>query len=189
VTTTKDRIVVWWARHSPQDCSFFSAIAARLTDHSFDALDVTGTQHNFKARDGTSIFSQTAEEVSTMRHEGFELLFDTQSPVTAVQRERHGTVWRQLRRENAPFRIVAETGLVSASIDHFDALILRNVNAEWRRLDRALYAAFSDPHPYSRISDGMLLMRLSAMVDDGRVLADHYPLNVRTGSVRQGCKR
>ncbi len=184
VTTTDDRLVVWWGRHSPQDCSFFLALAACFVEKSYYAIEVTGTEYIFTAQDGRRVLSKPAEEVSTMRHEGLQQLFDKQVPVDASQRKLAATKWLQLRQENAPFRILSKVGLVSAPIDFFDTFILKHVSSHWRHLHMVLLDVYVSQHCYSRISSGMIQMRIADMVEDGRILTDKHPLNVRESSVR-----
>ncbi len=183
VMTAEGNLVVWWGR-SPPEWSFFLAFAAQLAERSYETIEVTGTQHEFVGRNGTRILSQPAEGVSTMRHEGLELLFDKQVLVSAGQRELAAAQWLHLCRENAPFRIVSDTGLVSAPIDVFDAFILERLSTDWRDLSAVLWDVYSRQHHYCRISSGMILMRLAAMVDDGRVLANQVPLNVKCSRIR-----
>lgn len=184
VTTTNDRLVLWWGRRSPRDYSFYLALAARLIDRPFDAIDVTGAQYTFTAHDGTHILSQPAQEVSTIRHEGLKQLFDTQAPVSASQRELSATKWRQLCRENAAFRILSEAELISAPLDYFDSFILSHVPSGWRPLHQVLWDVYTHQLNHSRVSSGMIWMRLAAMVNDGRVMTDKHPFNIRNSSVR-----
>ena len=183
VMTTEGRLVLWWGR-SPREWSLFLAFAARLLERPYEAIEVTGTQHEFVNWNGTRSLSEPAEDVSTMRDEGLELLFDKQVPVSARQRQQAAAKWLHLRRENAPFRLVSDEGPVSAPVDFFDAFILERMRTEWRKLPSVLWDVCSHQHINNRMSDGMIHMRLAVMVEDGRVLADRLPLDVRHSRVR-----
>ena len=53
VSTTDDRLVVWFGRHSASELAFFHAWVDRLDDRSYELIDVTGRQVPFRRRDGT----------------------------------------------------------------------------------------------------------------------------------------
>jgi hypothetical protein len=185
VTTTDDELVVWWGRHSSRECAFFMALADRLLDRPFNAIDVTEVEYSFTGGDGSQILSQAPQEVSTMQREGLAGLLDTQKPVNEAERRDAALHWRQLRQENAPFRILSPGGLVSAPLDYFDDQILAQLSLEWQKVPRVLWnSSRLDERQHIQLSDYMAHKRLVFLVENGRVLADGDPRNTRTCRVR-----
>jgi hypothetical protein len=72
VTTTDDRLVVWFGRHSAPELAFFLAMADRLGDRSYDIVDVTGAR---------------SPAVSLVLTDRLRALLGTERPITAQERE------------------------------------------------------------------------------------------------------
>jgi len=161
VTITDDRLVIWFGRHSAPELAFFLAFADRLGDRSYDIVDVT---------------SARSPAVSLVLTDRLRALLGTERPVTAQEREEASRQWRRLRVENAPFRVVTPTGLVSAPIDHFDALLIERTTPEWRKIGRIVGDTMGcNLKPYWQVGDLMLRARVVALVGEGKLLADGDP--------------
>jgi hypothetical protein len=112
-------------------------------------------------------------------------LLGIERPLTSEERESSRQRWQRLRKENAPFRIVTEEGLVSASIDYFDPLLLAETTPKWQKL--AFVVGNTMGHssdPYHQVGDFMLLARIVALVEGGLLLAEGDPWDMRTCRVR-----
>lgn len=166
VATTDDRLVVWFGRHSASELAFFLAMADRLGDRPYDIVDVTGT-------------------VSVIPPDRLATLLGTEQPITAQESEEARRQWRQLRRENAPFRVVSSAGLVSAPIEHFDSALVEQAAPEWRKIARVVSATMAyTSEPYYQVGDLMLLTRVVALVEEGKLLADGDPWDMHACKVR-----
>jgi hypothetical protein len=176
VATTDDRLVVWFSQHSARELAFFLAWADQLGERTYDIIDVTGRRLPFRERDGTVALSRPVGSVSMVSSYSLKSLLGKEQPVTAQDRDKSRGRWRQLQIENAPFRIVEETGLVSASIDHFDPWLLAEATLEWQSVRRVVAAAMIlNSEPFLQVYDVMLHTRVVALVDEGRLLADGDP--------------
>ena len=185
VATTDDRLVVWFGRHSACELAFSLAWADRLGDRPYDIVDVTGLQWPFNRPDGSTAMSPPAQMVSIIPEDRLRTLLGSERPVTAQEREEARRQWRQLRLENVPFRVVSPTGLVSAPVDHFDALLIERVTKEWRRTIRVVAETMGySSEPYHQVGDLMLLTRVAALIDEGKLLADGDPWDMRSCRVR-----
>jgi len=185
VETTGDRLVVWFARHSSQELSFFLAWADRLGERTYDIIDVTGLRIPFKRPDGSEALSSPGQAVALVSRNALRSLLGSERPVTAREQENARQHWLRLKRENAPFRVVDETGLVSASDDHFDRLILERAAPDWKRVVSVIAEAMGyNSEPYIQVGDMMLLTRVVALVNDGKLLADGDPWDMRACRVR-----
>jgi Protein of unknown function/Domain of unknown function (DUF1835) len=170
VTTTDDRLVIWFGRHSASELAFFLALADRLADRSYDIIDVTGPR------------SPAASIIPTDR---LTVLLGTERPITSQERDEACRQWRRLRAENAPFRVVTPTGLVSAPVDHFDPLLIERATPEWRKVARVVGDTMGyNLEPYVQVGDMMLLARVVALVGEGKLLADGDPWDMHSCRVR-----
>jgi hypothetical protein len=169
-TTTDDRLVVWFGRLSAKELAFFLALADRLGDRSCDIVDVTGPR---------------SPAVSIVPTDQLRVLLGTERPITSQEREEASRQWRRLRVENAPFRVVTPTGLVSVPADHFDPLLIERATPEWRKIARVVGDTMGyNIEPYMQVGDLMLLARVVALIDEGKLLADGDPWDMHSCRVR-----
>ena len=179
-TSFEGRLIVWFGRHSASELAFFLAWTDRVTGRPYDIIDVTARQVPFRQQDG-SFVSRPAQFVSIVRHEALQLLLGSERPITAKERETSSRHWRRLRNENAPFRIVTDAGLASAPIDYFDPWILQQATTEWRTVARVVGEVMGHNfEPYDQVHELMLLARVTALVDQGKLLAEGDPWDMRS---------
>lgn len=185
VTSSEIRLVVWFGRHSASELAFFLAWTDRLGDKPYDVIDVTGRRLPSRGRDGSTALSQSAQSVSIMQPDGLKSLLGTERPIPTQERDESRQRWRRLRAENAPFRIVTEAGLASAPLDYFDPWIFKQVTTEWRSVARIVGRTMQDNcEPYFQISDLVLQARVVALVEEGRLLAEGDPWEMRSCRIR-----
>jgi hypothetical protein len=112
-------------------------------------------------------------------------LLGSQKPATSQQLEESRQAWRRLKADNAPFRVVTATGLVSAPMDYFDPSLLERATPEWKRVARVIgeTMVYTD-EPYMQVGDLMLRTRVSVLVNEGKLLADGDPGDMLTCQVR-----
>jgi hypothetical protein len=180
LATTDARLVVWFGRNAASELAFFLACADRLGERPFDIMDVQLPM--VKAEDGSGVYP--GRHVAVVGEDQLLTLFGTERPITAGEREEARQRWRRLRAENAPFRIVTETGLASAPIDVFDDWILSEATAEWRSAGRIVGDALAyHGDPYRQVGEVMMWARLAALVDEGKLVAHGDPLH-RSAPIR-----
>lgn len=171
IDTAGERLVVWFGRHSASELAFFLALADRLGDRPYDIVDVT--------------VSQPAGAVAMVPTHRLVSLLESARPISPQEAVDAGQLWQHLRAQNAPFRIVTSAGLASAPIEHFDASILEQASKGW--LNAAYVIGSTLAHscePYIQVGDIALLARLVALVEEGELLADGDPWDMRTCRVR-----
>lgn len=185
VATTDDRLVVWFGRHSARELAFFLAWVDRLGERPYQIIDMTGRRLPFRGRDGSTVLSQPVQSVSIVQSDALRSLLGQEHPITAQDRNESRQRWQCLRRENAPFRIVTETGLVSAPIDYFDPLLLAQATPEWQKVALIVGKTMGyNSEPYFQVYDLMLRARIVALVDEGRLLADGDPWEMHSCRIR-----
>jgi hypothetical protein len=185
VSTTDDRLVVWFGRHSASEHAFSLAWADRLGDRPYDIIDVTGLRFSSKREHGYPALSAPVGSVGIINPDRLRTLLGSERPATAPDSEEARQSWRRLKAEDAPFRVVTATGLVSAPIDYFDPSLLERATPEWKRVARVIgeTLALTD-EPYFQVGDVMLLARVVALVSDNKLLADGDPWDMRSCRVR-----
>jgi hypothetical protein len=182
--TANQRLVVWFGRHSASEFAFFLALADRLGDRSYDIVDVTDLQW-IPLPDGSSAVSQAVGAVSIAPTDQLVAQLEAARPISPQEASDAVRLWQRLRSQNAPFRVVTPAGLASAPIDHFDSSILEQAAREWRSSAYIIGSAMAhNCHPYMQVGDVMLLARLVALVEEGKLLADGDPWDVRACRVR-----
>ncbi|GEP54194.1 DUF3658 domain-containing protein [Reyranella soli] len=169
VETADERLVIWFGRHSASELAFFLALADRLGDRPYDIVEV----------------SQPDGAVGLVPTERLAALIETARPITPEEATDAGRLWQRLRAQNAPFRIVTPVGLASAPIDHFDSAILEQAAKVWLSAARVIGSTMAhNCEPYLQAGDTILLARLVALVEEGELLADGDPWDMRTCRVR-----
>lgn len=185
IMSTPDRLVVWFGRHSAHEHAFFLALVDRLGDRPYDIIDVTGLQMPVTRPGGKAELSSPRQAVSLINEEELALLLGTERAMTSQEREDAARRWRTLKSENAPFRIVTDPGLVSAPEDVFDALLLERATKDWRKVARVVAETMGhNMEPYIQVGDLMLLTRIVALVDQGKLVAHGDPWMMRKCEVR-----
>ena len=174
VAETDGRLVVWFGRHRASELAFFLAWAERLGDRQFEYIDVTGRR--FPGQNNPAELGPPMQSVGIMNPDMLRSLLGGEQLASTEFKEESRRVWRRLRAENAPFRIVTEAGLVSAPIDYFDPLILVRATSEWRSAARIIGETMGyNMEPYIQVGDVMLHARVVALIESGELLADGDP--------------
>jgi hypothetical protein len=135
--------------------------------------------------DQTLFGGRHAPPASVMPEDRLRALLGSGRPVSSAEMDEAQRRWRSLKSENAPFRIVSESGLISAPIDCFDPMLLERSTAEWSRATRIVGEAMGhNSDSYYQVGDLMLLTRIVALVEQGKLLADGDPWDMRNCRLR-----
>ena len=162
------RRVLWFGRHSALELAFFLAWTERLGDLPCEVIDVTES--------GPTVLSRPIEAVSIVPPEALKLLFGTERPMTRREIDESRRRWQRLQSENAPFRVVTESGLISAPADYFDPLLLSHATSDWQEIIYVVgHTLGASSEPYFQVGDLMLRARVVALVNEGRLLVDGDP--------------
>lgn len=185
ILSTSDRLVVWFSRHSSAEYAFYLSLAYRLGDRPYEIIDVTGMQLPVTLPGCQLGLSSPKLAVSLIPDDELASLFGTERAVTPQERENAAQCWSRLKSENAPFRIVTQTGLVSAPDTIFDDLLLEQATKKWRRVLRLIGDTMGhNMEPFIQTGDVMLRTRVVALVREGKLVADGDPSDIRRCHVR-----
>jgi hypothetical protein len=178
------KLVLWFGRGSAWDLCFLHLIVDRLADRALFAVDVTGLQYPATRWDGTKTICDPTSTVSTVHPGPLQELLGTERELDQEERAALRVHWQVLVHENAPFRIVSETGLVSVQEEHFDQALLDSASTTWRKLARVVGDTLASERARFQVGDLMLLVRAVALVEQGRLLAKGDPWQMRSCEVR-----
>lgn len=176
--------VLWFGRGSALELSFLHAMVDRLEGRRISFVDVTGFQYLVSRRDGTKSMCEPMPAVSIVRSEALQTLLGTEREPSGEELDGLRSRWRDLVRDDAPFRVATGEGLISAPADYFDSALLELASGEWRKVNRLIGDAFCHDKAYMQIGDLMLQSRIVALVEQGRFIAKGDPWEMRACEVR-----
>jgi hypothetical protein len=182
---SKDKLVVWFARHAAGELSFFLNWTDRLENRPYKIIDPTGKRFPFPKKDGSTAMAEPTKAVSLIRPGALASLLNTEREFSAAERELAADHWRRLKAENATFRIVTENGLRSAPADYFDRSLVEEATPDWQRMARLIGATIiKNDEPYHQVGDRMLQVRFVTLVKNGVLLAEGDPWDMRNCRIR-----
>jgi hypothetical protein len=165
------RKVAWLTRHSAREYAGFLEWLWRLGDEPCDLVDLTDVTISYDPEDGPPR-QRLAYGLGMLAPETIceQKLWDLAEPLDATARAQHLDLWRQLRSENAPLRVIEGRKLVSAPMSFFDSLLISFATNNWLRVARivgqSLGSGMDDSLP---VDDLLLRARINAMVESGRL--------------------
>jgi Protein of unknown function/Domain of unknown function (DUF1835) len=175
------RRVAWMSRRSaPEYCGFLEWLW-RLGDLPCEVIDLADMPVG--SRRAFSLSLLYPKEIVD------NAVWDRAQPLDLAARERYHGLWRQLRAENAPLRVVDADGLRSAPITFFDQQLLSFAKASWQKPARIIGEIFgewvgSQMEPYFQAGDGILAARVVALVECGLLEGRGNLMNIRQSEVR-----
>ena len=183
------RKVAWLSRRSPMEYAGFLEWLCRLGDNECDVVDLTDVTVSHRREHGTPERPRLAISLGMLHHDiiASEKLWDLAEPLQASMRTRYLDLWRQLREENAPLRVVEGGTLRSAPITFFDSFLMSYATDDWQKVARivgeALAAEWDDG--IFQTGDLVLAARVNALVESGRLeCRGKNPLEMRFSEVR-----
>ena len=165
------RKVAWLTRRSAQEYAGFLEWLWRLGDEPCDVVDLTDVTISYDPEDGPPR-QRLAFGLGMLAPESIceHKMWDLAKPLDATARAQHLDLWRQLRSENAPLRVIDGGKLVSAPMSFFDSLLISFATNNWQRVARivgqSLGSGMDDSLP---VDDMLLRARISALVESGRL--------------------
>ena len=168
VTSARVHPIYWVCRSDAGEHACFLEFAFRMAGRPFDIVEATGL--DFVTRDGVP----TPWSLGLLRPEDIIAsgLGERRRPFSQTESEAAFAAWLQLRRENAPLRIVRDGRLVSAPVTTFDACLIEQSAPEWevvaKLIGRAMeHLSFGMDPPGQSPGDTVLFGRVRALADAG----------------------
>jgi hypothetical protein len=165
------RKVAWLTRRSAKEYAGFLEWLWRLGDEPCDVVDLTDImischteQGEPRKRPAMSLGMLSPDRICE------DNLWDLAEPLETTAREQHLSLWRQLRSENAPLRVLDGDRLVSAPMSFFDSLLMSFVTENWQKVARIVGKSLVSGTDNSLPLDDILLRaRVNALVESGRL--------------------
>jgi hypothetical protein len=180
------RRVTWTSRRSAVEYCGFLEWLWRLGDLPCELVDLTDMPVGSHRR-AFSLALLSPKEVAA------NAVWDRAKALDAITRSHCNRLWRRLRLENAPLRVVDARGLQSAPITFFDQQLLSFVSADWQKPARIIYyytmADWAFPpmepqEPYFQAGDAILAARIIALVELGVLEGRGDLMNIQQSEVR-----
>jgi hypothetical protein len=171
-----DRKVAWMSRRTALEYTGFLEWLWRLGNVPCDILDLTDVTVAGRGQDGKPTTPRLATSVALLHwYQILESgLLDRPEPLSSAARQRYVDLWRRLRAENAPLRVLGTEGLASAPISYFDSLLLSFATREWQKTALVVGKSLASFWDNSLLQTGDLV--LAARV---RALSTAGPLEAR----------
>jgi hypothetical protein len=98
-------------------------------------------------------------------------LWDLAEPLQMTARGRYLELWRQLRSENAPLRVIDGDRLVSAPISFFDSVLMSYVTDDWQKVSRVVAPTLVSQMDDDILQTGdmFLAARINSLAENGRL--------------------
>lgn len=178
-------VIAWTSHRSVRDLTAFLALASqREGDLRFvDVAEVPFTGRDGQPGPRTGMTFGFVRDDQILAHG----LLDRAEPLAPAVAAGHRATWARLEREDADLRILDETGLASAPLTHFDAVILAGVTTVWQRCARVVGDAWhaASSGRYLQVGDSFIWYRLRELIDQGALEADGDLASMHTSRVRR----
>jgi hypothetical protein len=184
---TSARRVIWVSKLSAPEYGGFLEFVWRLGDAPCDIITFDRQEIVYRGRDGflrrnqVLVLGELAPEHFTETR-----YWEHAVPLDAVAREHFRANWARLRCENAPLRILDDSGMISVPITYFDDLLVACAIERWQKVARVIGEAlvsFIDG-PFYQVGHFVLAARLKALAQSGRLESQGDMAKPRFSEVR-----
>jgi hypothetical protein len=126
--------VAWISRRTASEYAGFLAWLARLGDLPCEIVDPTDAMIGDDS-DNRQVLPKRAIPLALLSSNQIVAndILNLRKELAADERSRYAEMWRKLRTENAPLRIISGDTLVSAPISFFDPLLLSHATTNWQK--------------------------------------------------------
>ena len=183
-----DRKVAWMSRRTTQEYAGFLEWLWRLDDLPCEVVDLTDVNVAGRGRDGRPTPPKLATSVALLHW--YQILenglLDRAEPLAPAARDQYLDLWRRLRDENAPLRVLGTGNLASAPISYFDPLLLSCATRNWRKAATVVGKVldiFSD-NSLRQTGDLVLAARVRALSTAGILAARGDLFDLQRSEVR-----
>jgi hypothetical protein len=161
------RPLLWYSRRDTLSFSGFLEWLWRSNDRPCEMMDITDL--SFPGINGYP--PRLAISPSLISPDEFikNDLLDSSQPLSARDRARYQSLWIDLKAKNSVLRVLTGEGLVSASIDYFDPLILSFTTNVWLKMARLIGHVLVDfsENGVHQTGDILIASRVRAFAEAG----------------------
>jgi hypothetical protein len=178
-------LVVWFGRGDARDLCLYFALCERCPDRITAIGDVSTISVQYEWPDGTTVSIPPPHNLNSISGNILSLLTALTVPPDPTEIVACSKRWRELKAENAPFRVVDDGALISQPATYFDTAILGAADKDWRRTVGVIARALNDCSRKSHhVSDYVLLSRVVALVGSGALEGEGDPWLMHESRVR-----
>jgi len=165
------RKVAWLTRRSASEYAGFLDWIWRLGEAPCEVVDLSEVMISYPSEHGPPRPPVLAVSLGMLHPDTIRNnnLWDLAEPLQMTVRDRYLDLWRQLRSENAPLRVVKGDNLVSAPISFFDSLLMSYGTNNWQKVIRIVGTAIAAEMDIFQASDMVLRARIDALAQAGRL--------------------
>jgi hypothetical protein len=180
------RRVAWLSRRSAQEYAGFLELLWRIGEKPIDVVDLTDVMVTGYEKGPTKPHLAISLALLPARQILENDLLGLARALAPASRAEYLELWRRLRQENAPLRVLSQDRLVSSPITFFDSLLLSHVKPEWQKAAMVVAKALTDFWDTSVLQTGDLVLaaRLRALADEGRLESQGDLHHIRHSEVR-----
>ncbi|MBZ9862133.1 DUF3658 domain-containing protein [Mesorhizobium sp. CA12] len=178
--------VAWVCRRNAMEFAGFLEFVSQVGDHPFRVVDITEVEFAPRPDRSESIPWRTLSFGHVLPDSMVKArLLERQTTLTGHELQACRDLWKRLRAENGPFRVVSDLSLQSAPITYFDKAIATHVTDDWRKCSYVVANCLSslwDDGTYC--GDLVLWSRVRALADEGVFEMEGDGVRMRNSSVR-----
>ena len=166
------RRIVWVSKRAAHEYAGYLEFVWRLGDAPCEVFEFAGDQVTYCRPDGgTTGWRTICLGELPPQHFVEKRYWESARPIDGARRARDRANWARLRQEDAPLRILSESGMISAPITYFDDRLLSCTIGQWRKVARVIGEALVGDldAPFHQVGDFVLHARLCALARSGRL--------------------
>lgn len=167
------RKVAWLTRRSAMEYAGFLDWLWRLGDTPCEVVDLTEVEVSSRPEHGPPRPPRLAVSLGMLNPDTIHnnKLWDLAEPLQMIGRDRYLDLWRQLRSENAPLRVIDGDNLVSATISFFDWVLMSYVTDNWQKVSWVVGSAMASQMDDWIIQTGdmVLAARIKTLAESGQL--------------------
>jgi hypothetical protein len=168
-----NRKVAWLTRRSAMEYAGFLDWLWRLGDAPCEVIDLSEVKVPYRSEHGPPRPPRLAVSLGMLHPDtiGHEKLWDLAAPLQMTTRRQYLDLWRQLRSENAPLRVIDGDNLVSAAISFFDWVLMSYVTHNWQKVSWVVGSAMASQMDdwIVQTGDMVLAARIKTLAESGRL--------------------
>jgi hypothetical protein len=180
--------IVWVSKRVVREYANFLEWVWRLGDAQYAVVEFDEAEVTYHRPDGrTTRATVNGLAMLTPDHLLADQHWNRATPIDTAKRDHCRAIWARLRHENAPLRILDQSGLISAPLPFFDEHLISYVGDDWQRVVRVVAEAliYINDGPFHQTGEWVLHARVVALAEAGRLESRGDLSLMRFGEVRR----
>ena len=169
---SQDQLMVWLTRRSAAEyCGFLELLSLLPEKSEISLADFTSQEFDV----GKTM--ETCISIGSLNEDNMDTGFQIQTTTSPSDWNQLLQMWKNLKRENAPLRIVRHNKLFSKPQDYFDGFLFQHLSGDWQRLLRVVgEAVVSSWEKGHRVNFDWFKKRIKGLAKDGFIEIENRDL-------------